>query len=77
MKMKKLLATEYASRHKTGMTESEIAVAILSYYNIREATEKFGVIESRLPQTDTNAVRMKTDSVGNAIEKLKKELRQN
>jgi hypothetical protein len=72
---KKLLTSEYESRDKTGITESEIDALISSYYAIKKVTGKFKEIESRLPKTDggADAVRRRADSTINVIEKLKRE----
>ena len=76
VKMKKLLTTEYESRDETGMTESEIDAVILSYYTLKKVTERFKGIESRLPKTGADALRLKTDSLIKSIEKLKKKLKE-
>jgi hypothetical protein len=78
IKMKKLLASEYESRDKIGIAESEIDALIFSYYAIKNVTDKFKEIESRLSKADggADAVRGKTDSAINAIEKLKREMKE-
>jgi hypothetical protein len=75
IKVKKLLTSKYEARDKTGISESEIDALIYSYYAIKKVTDKFKEIESRLPKTDggADAVRRRTDSTINAIEKLKRE----
>ena len=79
VKMKKLLKTEYESRDKTGISESQINALIFSYYARKKVTDKFKEIESRLPKTggDADAVRRETDSLINIIEELKQETKEN
>jgi hypothetical protein len=76
--MKKLLTSEYESRDETGIAESEIDALIFSFYAIKKVTDKFKEIESRLPETDgdADAVRRRTDSTINAIDKLKREMKE-
>ncbi len=78
IKMKKLLTSEYESRDKTGIAESEIDALIFSFYAIKKVTDKFKEIESRLPKTDGGAdtIQRRTDSTINAIEKLKREMKE-
>jgi hypothetical protein len=75
IKVRKLLMTEFESREKVGLTEAEIEALIFFYHTSKTVTEKFEELESRLSKTDTNAVRVKTDSIVKAIEKLKAEMK--
>jgi flagellin-like hook-associated protein FlgL len=77
IKLNKLLASEYESRSKTGVTESEIDALIFSYYAIKKVSDKFEEIESRLQKSngDAGAVQRRTDSLNTAIEKLKQEMK--
>jgi hypothetical protein len=79
IKINRLLTSEYESRDKTGIAESEIDAFIFSYYAIKKVTDKFKEIENRLPKTNggADAVRRNTDSTINAIEKLKREMKEN
>ncbi len=77
MKIKKLLTTEYESRDKIGLTDSEIDAMILSYYTTKNVIDRFNEIDKRLPKTDAEAIRAKTDSIVNSIESIKKDLKNN
>ena len=77
IKINRLLATDYASRSKIGMTDREIDAMIFLYYTMKNAIERLNEIDNRLPKTDADEISAKTDSIINSIEALKKELRRN
>lgn len=77
IKINKLLTTDYESRHKFGMTDSEIDAIIFSYYASKKVLDRFKEINNELPRTDADAVQRKTDSIINSIEALKKDLKEN
>jgi hypothetical protein len=77
IKIKKLLNTPFDLRRNTGMNETEINVAILSYYSSKEVTDKFREIDKTLLMTDTATIRSKTDSILESMDKLKSALKEN
>jgi len=78
IKLNKLLTSEYELRHKTGVTEPEIKALMFSYYTLKGRMDEFLEIESGLRKagggSDPDAIRKKTDSLINTIEKLKQEM---
>lgn len=76
-KLKQLLVTEYESRNETGLTDTEINSAILSYNASKQVREKFSNIKKQLPKPEENAetIRRRTDSIVSAIETMKSKLK--
>ena len=71
IKIKMLLGTPFDLRRNCGMNQTEINVAILSYYSSKEVTDKFREIDKTLLVTDTSTIRSETDSILESMNKLK------
>jgi hypothetical protein len=77
IKVKILLNTPFDLRRNAGIDETEIYVAIRSYYLSKEVTNKFSEIDRTLLMADTATIGSETDSILESIDKQKSTLKQN